>query len=54
MMIKEVMINPCRFLPFHVYQISFGLERGEFTFQGDIHGKDWEIQAGKARYAALT
>lgn len=30
------------------------LERREFTFQGDIHGKDWEIQAGKARYAGLT
>lgn len=30
MMIKEVMINPCRFLPFHVYQISFGLERGVY------------------------
>ena len=29
MMIKEVMINPCCFLPFHVYQISFGLLKGE-------------------------
>ena len=43
MMIKEVMINPCCFLPFHVYQIPFGHERGECTFQGDIHRKDLEI-----------
>ena len=54
MMIKEVMINPCCFFPFHVYQIPFGHERGECTFQGDIHRKDLEIQAEKARYAALT
>ena len=41
---EEVMINPC-FLPFQVYQVSSGLKR---------EGLLWEIQAGKARYAALT
>lgn len=48
------MINPYCFLPFHVYQVSSGLERRGFTFQGDIRGKDWEIQAGKAYYAVFT
>ena len=48
------MINLYCFLPFHGYQVSSRLERKGFTFQGDIRGKDWEIQAGKAYYAALT
>ena len=30
----------CFFL-FMRYQVSSGLERGGFTFQGDIHGKDF-------------
>ena len=38
---EEVMVNFCCFLPFHVYQVSSGLERGGFTFHGDIHGKDF-------------
>ena len=38
---EEVMVNSCCLLPFHVYQVSSGLERGGFTFQGDIHGKDF-------------
>lgn len=25
----------------HAHQVSSGLERGGFTFQGDIHGKDF-------------
>lgn len=29
------------FLSVHAYQVSSGLERGGFTLQGDIHGKDF-------------
>lgn len=40
---EEIIINPCYalFFLFMCYQVSSGLERGGFTFQGDIHGKDF-------------
>ena len=40
---EEAVVSPCSacFLPFYPCQVSSGFERAGFTFQGDIHGKDF-------------